>query len=167
MFKFRLIRLFRKTVIASFIIGAIVGAYKIGNSSVVVVQADDRSEELSQEILNSTIEALKDEVVETIRSCESGGYSEEDGIIIFDSNNKASIGTLQFQKTTVQYYYKMFYGEEITSKQAVMIALDDKKASELAKRIIFEDSKGWKNWYNCGNKHNIDAEVKVIKKLIK
>jgi hypothetical protein len=118
-----------------------------------------------KDTLSDKVKQLKGEVLDTLKSCESGGYSENDGIIIFDSNNQASIGSFQFQKKTVIHYYKTLYGKEITPKEAVLIALDDEKARELAEMVIFEDSKGAGNWHNCSKKHGLYEKVKIIKEL--
>lgn len=111
------------------------------------------------------IEKLKDQVVADLAKCESGGHNEDTGIIVFDSNDRASIGQLQFQKATVIHYMKTLYGKDITGKEAVMIALDTEKASALAKDIIFKDSKGWRNWFNCETKLGLGAKVEIIKEL--
>lgn len=132
---------------------------EIKNSSVPIA--------LARPTLESKIEKLKNKLVEDIRNCERSKYSENDGIIIFDSNEEASIGTLQFQRKTVIHYYKVLYQKNITPKEAILISLDDTKAKALAKDIIFNDSKGWRNWYNCGMKKEINAQAKVeiIKEL--
>lgn len=109
---------------------------------------------------------LKADVVKRLMECESAGHPESDGIIIFDSNNKASIGRAQFQKATVIHYMKVLHGEDITAKDAVLIALDDKKAATLAEEIIFTTKSGVESdWYNCSNKGHLQAEVDLIKKL--
>jgi hypothetical protein len=115
--------------------------------------------------LQIRIDELKNGVVKDLQGCESAGYKEDDGIIIFDSNGKASIGTLQFQKKTVIYYYKTLYGEDITSKEAVLIALDNVKAEKLTRDIIFKTDKGLANWKICTVKHNLESRVKLIKAL--
>lgn len=112
------------------------------------------------------IEALKMDVIQKVSDCERAGHSEDDGIIIFDSNAKASIGVLQFQKATVISYYKRLYGKDISGKDAVMIALDKDKAFALAKDIIFTTKNGVAaDWVNCSRKHNLQAQVDLIKTL--
>ena len=110
---------------------------------------------------------LKSEVMNDLRECESQGAVEDDGLIIFDSNKKASIGLYQFQKSTIIYYYKALYGKDITGKEAVLIALDSKLARSLAEDIIFTDEKGIDNWYNCKNKKGLADNVSWIKKISK
>lgn len=163
-FKYRAIRFMRRVFITAFILGAIYGSFQLGRetTSPVFVQAEDKSHEM----LNEKIDKLKDEVIAQLRACESAGHSEDDGILIFDSNEKASIGTLQFQKNTVIHYYKVLYGKEITGKEAVMIALDDDKAGQLAKDIAFTTkNKIGKDWVNCNKKHSLDAKVDLIKSM--
>lgn len=161
----------RKGLIGVFIAGAIFGVFKTGeysSSQNPAVAFIDRevSIDKSDVKFKEKIEFLKDDVIEQLRKCESAGHKESDGIIIFDSNEKASIGTLQFQVNTVIHYEKILNGRDITKKEAVLIALDNKKAGDLAKKIIFETkNKAGKDWVNCAKKHNLDAQVDLIKKL--
>lgn len=137
--------------------------YKAGQyNETVVIQ---KVEAEVQDTLKEKVNQLKSEVLDTLKSCESGGYSEDDGIIIFDSNNQASIGSYQFQKKTVIHYYQTLYGKTITPKEAVIIALDEEEARKLANDVIFQDSKGISNWFNCSKKHNLKAKVDIIKEL--
>lgn len=111
------------------------------------------------------VEALKKDVVQTISDCEAPGYKPGDAPIILDTNNKMSIGPMMFQVATVIYYEKALYGKDVTKLEATAIALDEKQAKALASDIIFKDSKGAGNWYNCSNKHDIAPQVSIIKKL--
>lgn len=113
------------------------------------------------------VKSIKSETINDLRSCESAGYKEDDGIIIFDSNSKASIGTFQFQKSTVIHYYKTLYGKDITGKESVLIALDDSKSARLAEDIIFGTKDGYTNWKNCAIKKNIKQSVDIVNKLLK
>lgn len=114
------------------------------------------------------IDALKVALVQKVSDCERAGHSEEDGIIIFDSNARASIGVLQFQKATVISYYKTLYGKDISGKDAVEIALDKDKAFALAKDIIFTSKNGVAaDWVNCSKKYNLQTQVDLIKQLEK
>lgn len=119
-------------------------------------------------ILNSKIDSLKDDVVAQLMSCESGGHKEEDGIIIFDSNNKASIGQAQFQVNTVIHYSKLLYGKTVTRKEAVLIAIDKDRAAQLTKDIMFKTKNmAGKDWVNCNKKLGLDAQILMIKRLEK
>lgn len=112
------------------------------------------------------VDTLKAEVVALLRACESSGFKETDGLIIFDSNKVASVGTLQFQKKTVIYYYKTLYGKDISGKEALLIALDDTLSGQLATDIMFTTkNKAGKDWYNCTVRHNLDAKIDIINKL--
>ena len=66
---------------------------------------------------------------------------------------------------TIIHYYKTLYSKDITKKEAVLIALDNEKAEQLASDIIFETEKGYRNWLNCSNKHGLAERVKFIKGL--
>jgi hypothetical protein len=103
-------------------------------------------------------------------NCEVKGFAEAgkdpDGAIIFDSNNEASIGRFMFQRATVKYYVKVFEKREITNSEAIAIAIDKVRATELAEKILFLDGgKSERNWYNCDRKMNIGARVEMLKKL--
>jgi hypothetical protein len=118
--------------------------------------------------LGPKIDMLKNEVLDSLQSCESGGSNDDTGLIVFDSNKVASLGLYQFQKLTVIAYYKTLYGKTITGKEALMIALDRNQARKLASDIIFSnDSKGVNNWYNCNKKNGLEAKVAFINKISK
>ena len=126
----------------------------------------------AEDTLAGKIEGLKNEVVETVKECESRNIGEDKALITFDpdprqpSKNIPSIGEFQYKALTVQSYYKALYGEEISLKQATLIALDTEKATKLTKDIIFKDTgKSYNNWYNCSKKHNIATKVALIKSL--
>lgn len=170
-FKYKVRMFFRKLLIASFLIGMIVGSYKLGKQTVEGELA--LAKESTETIFIEKVDKLKNDVVDEIQKCESMGYKEDDAIIIFDDNSKgtlkgkdkASLGTLQFKKSTVQHYYKTLYGETITAKEAMLIALDDEKAEALAKDIIFKTKNGYSNWLNCSNKLGIKSKVELVKQL--
>lgn len=115
--------------------------------------------------MEAKVAALKEDILNRLMACESAGHTEEDGIIIFDANNAASIGQFQFQKKTVVHYYKEIYGQDITAKEAVIIALETSKARELAHDIIFKTKGGVWNWENCAKQTGIVSEIEVLKKL--
>lgn len=116
--------------------------------------------------MEAKIEALKDELVDDLaRKCETKDAKEPDSVIIFDSNNQASIGAWQFQIKTVQHYVKLFEGRDISRADAIRIAIDHEQARSLAKRIIFEEQGGVFNWANCEAKLDLAPEIEVIKKL--
>jgi len=159
----RMVKLvFSGLVIGTVLIGVVSYAYNTGLNKSEVIFTETKSN------LPEKIEGLKDDVVARLAECETPGYEESDAPMILDSNSAMSIGRWMYQIKTVQYYWKMFYKEDITRKEAVLIALDEKKASELTKKIIFEDEgKGIGNWHNCNIKHGFKAEINLIKKLEK
>lgn len=163
-FKYRLAIIMRKTLIVSFILGSIYGAFKVGRvtTSPVFVQAEDRSTVMYQE----KIDTLKNAVMSKLSQCESAGHKESDGIIIFDTNNKASIGQFQWQVESVQHYYKLMTGKDISRKDAVILALNEVEARKLAKYVAFEtNNKIGKDWVNCEKKYGLDAQVDIIKSM--
>jgi hypothetical protein len=166
-FKFKVKRFFRKCLIAVILVAVVYGIFMAGKFVNPIVKYQIQEKEVILDNLSEKINELKGKLVDDIRKCESAGYSEDDGIIIFDSNNKASIGNYQFQKKTVIYYAKMFYGKDLTGKEAVLLALDEKKAGELASKVIFESENGLDNWLNCSKKVGAYAQLKVIKELEK
>jgi len=111
------------------------------------------------------IDSLEKSVVEAVRKCESQGANESTGLIVFDSNKVASIGTLQFQVKTVVYYYKTLYSKVITGKEAIIIALDDKLSGQLAQDIMFSSKSLANDWLNCSNRLSLEAQILAIKKI--
>jgi hypothetical protein len=142
-------------------VAAVVVSFMSG-STVAYVRAEAAPDDVGKEYVGKKVGELKDELVNDIMLCESQG---RDGIIVFDTNNEASIGSMQFQRKTVQYYTKKFGGGDIDQASAIAVAIDHEKAHDLAERIIFTENGGWKNWYNCGVKVNAEVRVKVISEL--
>lgn len=144
-----------------------IGAYNGSKQEVFVPQAAAQEVKIIDR-MPEKIEKLKDEVVNDLAGCESAGHSEDSGIIIFDTNNKASIGVLQFQKATVIHYVKVLYQKDITGQEAVELAINPIEAKKLAKDIIFKTNNGsWKDWVNCSNKLGLKARIEIIKELEK
>lgn len=168
-FKYKVRNAFRKFTIAVMFCGLIFGTFMLGSyfspRTILAENVISVVTATTTESLPSKIAELKRDVIAKLSGCESAGFSEDDGILVFDTNNKASIGVLQFQKTTVIHYYKTLYGKDITAKEAVLIALDKEQAFKLASDIIFTTPKGLTNWVNCTNKLGLKSEVDVINKL--
>ena len=162
-FKYRVARFMRKV---SLFVGAIAlvglgiwaGSYFFPNTVTAI-------NEIKIDTLPQKVEELKAGVVAELEQCESGGYPSDRGIIIFDSNDQASIGVLQMQKTHVKHFYKELYGQEITGQEAVVIAITPEKARPLAKDVLFKVEDGWKEWYNCGRKLDLATKIDYIKQL--
>jgi hypothetical protein len=124
------------------------------------------AESTSDDTAPLPIEVLKDSVVERLVNCETKGRPDASSVVIIDTNNKASIGKLQFQAETVVTYAKLIEGRTIDRKEAMQIALDGERAASLAKRIIFEKD-GLGNWHLCSKQLRLAPEVKFIQSLMK
>lgn len=111
------------------------------------------------------VDMMKEEVLDSIAECETKNSTSSDGIITFDTNEVASVGRYQFQIKTIIVYYKMYYNQNITSAEAIMVAIDPVKSRELAKHIAFGDDKAVGNWHNCADKHGLYEKVKIIKEI--
>lgn len=160
-----------KLIIWLSVIGlAIYGGYRINGNKIEYVSIE---KEVILDNLIAKINELKGNLVKDIKTCESGGYKESDGLITFDPHktNKsvapASIGSYQWKVASVKYYYNLLYGKTITGKEAILIALDDEKAGELTSDVIFKTDNGLSNWINCSNKVGGKARLEVIKQLEK
>jgi hypothetical protein len=122
--------------------------------------------------LTEKINELKGKLVSDLKSCESGGYVESDGLVTFDphptkkSVQIASFGLYQFKVSTVQYYYNKFYGKQVNGLEAINIALSEEKSSELASEVIFRDG-ALGNWFNCSKKLGLQQKLDIIKELEK
>lgn len=148
---------------------AIYGGSKIGDK----IEYVNIEKQVLVDNLSVKINELKGSLVSDIQKCESAGYNEDYGLIVFDGHktNKnveiPSIGTYQFKKSTVVYYYDTLYQKDITGKEAILIALDDQKAGQLASDIIFKTDNGLSNWLNCSNKINGKGRLEIIRQLEK
>lgn len=163
-FKYVMSKGIKVAVICTFLSGATVGIFTAGKASTTAtfVQAEDKSGEMYQE----KVEALKDAVMAKLSQCESAGHKESDGLIIMDTNNKLSIGQYQWQVSSVQHYYKLMTGKDISKKDAIILALNETEARKLAKYVAFETkNKIGKDWVNCNSKHNLDVQVDMIKSM--
>lgn len=118
----------------------------------------------NDEITNK-IAQLEQKVLDTLATCESGNNENSDGIIIFDSNNEASIGRFQWQRKSVIHYYNVLYGKTITKAEAIAISIDKEKITELTRDVLFTTENGWRNWYNCSKRHSLHEQVELINNL--
>lgn len=143
-------------------LAALIGAMFFSHSTVTYAEKEVQISNMPEKI-----SALKLEVVNAISNCEVPGYKDGAAPIILDTNNKMSIGPMMFQVATVIHYEKQLYGKDVTALEATNIALDEGQAKALAQDIMFKDSKGVGNWFNCMNKTGVSAKIGVIKELEK
>lgn len=104
---------------------------------------------------SSRVEAMKLDLVERLAQCESGGQSVY-------SPGGVYVGPMQFHRGTVVAYYKILYGLQITTKDAVDIAMDRDRSMQLAKDIIFTTGNKTRDWPACSRKLGLEAEVDRI-----
>ena len=108
----------------------------------------------------STVDEMKADVLDRLAKCENPNQKP----IVFDTNGVASVGQYQWQPHSFQYYWKKMTGEMLSEKDAVVYALDDAKARQLAAFVIFEtDAGSGKDWVNCTKWHDLDTLVGFIK----
>ena len=124
------------------------------------------------ETTEARIEAKKWAIVDALATeCESPTATEPDALIIFDSNNAASIGAWQYQILTVIGYVKLHYHRDINRTEAIALAIDHKAARELTYKIIWEapaGDKGIDNWHNCAYvKNDFAKRVAYIQQVEK
>jgi len=159
------------------VLGLIV-AYQYNHPKIVTntVTVDISSAQYAQKI-----DSLEKSLVEGIHQCERQNYTESDGLVTFDptdaqyakvqgkqhfvNKGEFSFGTYQFKTSTIQYYYKTFYGKVVTGKEAILIALDDQKSADLTQDVLFKTTDGWKNWSNCSNMLKLVDQIVAIKKI--
>jgi excinuclease UvrABC helicase subunit UvrB len=118
--------------------------------------------------LKEKIDELQNDLMERLAACESGDTLEPDAAIILDTNNKMSIGKYMWQVASVQHYVKLFYGREVSRKDATLIALNSHpeiSVDELTKKVIFEDDKNLENWHNCSKAKGLYTELEFINRL--
>lgn len=162
------ISLIKRIMLLGLVVGLLFAGYEYTRLNNPLIKVQIQEKEVLIDNLGPKIDELKTEVLDSLQKCESQGANEDTGLIVFDSNKVASIGLYQFQKTTVQHYYKTLYSKDITGKEAIEIALDGEQSRKLASDIIFSnDSKGINNWYNCNKKNNLETKVAFIKKISK
>ena len=121
---------------------------------------------LAEESMTGKIEALKEDILDRLAKCESGGKKEEDGITILDSNGVGSYGSFQWQRKSVMHYHELHTGQPINGRDAIILAMTPDRARDLARWVIFESGNGVENdWYNCSRKLQLQKEVDVIRKI--
>ncbi len=162
----------RKIIIAFLIIILISGIlilFPTNKYTVSGVEIVERIVEVKvgqEEVLQGRITELQNDVLDQLSlGCETKGIKEPDAAIILDTNNKMSIGRYMYQITTVQYYYQKIYDEEITRVEAIQIAIDKERATELTRAILFTQKGGAKNWFICSKKLNLESQINLINKI--
>ncbi|HEC32795.1 MAG TPA: hypothetical protein ENI63_00865 [Candidatus Kaiserbacteria bacterium] len=151
-------------LLVAFVIIAII--FVVNERKATQVMAQQYSTKLSEvSVVNSNkVDALKNDVLDRLKQCESGDLKISDAPILLDTNHKISMGMFMFQRNTVIYYYKKLYHQTIDRHTAVDIALSP-AARTLASDIIFKERGGIFNWANCAKQKNLVTEVTIIKRI--
>lgn len=90
--------------------------------------------------------------VEKLIECESGGKN----VVILDTNGLHSYGILQFQKATFISYMKRYaLAPRAEQKELENFLQDSEIQRELAYRMLEEDPKNVRHWYNCAKAKGI------------
>lgn len=136
-FKYRLMRFVRKTLIVAFLLGAIYGSFHLGRVTTdpVTVFAE---KEVIKEVETSS------NVMERIAKCESGGIHYRNGQVILNANSNGSVDIGYFQINSVW------------SKKASELKLDLTKEEDNKKFALWlYKNRGTEDWYSskaCWNK---------------
>lgn len=168
------VKTFFKVLLGGILMVAIlfgIGLLSINTFPKTVVKLQEK--EVVLDNLSAKIDQLKGELIKDIFDNERAGHTEEDALITWDPNPKypkveaASVGNCQWKIPTLQESYLKHYGEQLTRKQAVLIALDDEKCKEVMTKVIFGEENGWRKWYNSGIKVKAEQRLQVIRELEK
>lgn len=135
--------------------------------------------------IKEIVTQLQREVVARLQRDESGDVDTSGGIVFYTNDPRSDLqgqcariggkrhiecdswGVMQFKLTTVMYFYDVLYGQKITEKEALLIALDDDKARELASDIIFKVEGGVWNWSAASNDANyFSYQIPFIRTLM-
>lgn len=123
----------------------------------------DNYKNLPKDRLEAKIGALRADLLDTLQKCESGG--KDTLAIVFDTNGVASVGVFQWQPHSFIHYWQKMTGEKITEREAIVKALDNETARELAAYTIFENDHELKPWHNCTKWHKLNEKLENIKYL--
>ena len=128
------------------------------------------AEDLANEIVGKKVQVLKDEVLNNLKLCESGGLKEADGYVRMEHDGLLSWGPFQYRRHTIIHYAKKLLGKDIGMKEAALIAFDvhpEIGLEDFTRRILFETERGVWEWENCAKLKGLAAEIAFIKKLAK
>ena len=176
----------KRALILAVIIGVVIGIAKTYQTMYPKTVYKEVQVDVSDKKFAEKIDSLEKSVVEAVHSCERQNYKESDGLVMYDpttaqheknmkkfnagtraivDTGELSFGTYAFKKSTVIYYYKTLYKQDITGKEAILIALDDNKAGQLTQDILFKTKDGYTNWINCSTKLSLVDMIQAIKKI--
>ena len=157
----------RRAVIAGMFIFALYFVYLTGTQAgkqTIIYEGE-------AQVINTMPQSIAELKARTINKlaeqCETKGIEEPDAAIILDSNNKMSIGRYMWQIESVQHYAKLLYNQELSRKEAILIALDEGKINlgELTTKVMFDIQEGYEEWHTCSELLELDKEVEIINSL--
>lgn len=122
------------------------------------------AEETKDAIVGMTKKEGEDYILAELGTgCESKGVDEPTSAIVLDTNNAMSLGEYQWQIKSIQYYEKQLYGKAVSRTEAIEIAIDHEKATELTRDVVFKIPGALeKNWVNCTRLQALKVQVELL-----
>ena len=114
--------------------------------------------------LEAKIEELKEDILNQLANCETGGVDEPNGYVKLDSNAVNSWGKYQWQRKSIQHWVKEFYDRDVNLQEAALIAwgLHEIPLDELTWKTLEVRSA---EWYNCDKRLGLEKQVSLVKKI--
>jgi hypothetical protein len=107
----------------------------------------------------ASLNQRKDEIMQELATCESGGTGEAERPIV--GGRGAFLGRFQFMPRTVISYVQQRDGRVLSFEEAKGLAHDYEQAKELAKYMIFEQGRV-NDWPLCARKIGLANHVAEI-----
>ena len=169
--KLLLVKVFKIGILTAIMGFTIYGGYMLGEVRTYTISAE--TIDSSPAKIQIRITELKNEIVEGLAKCESGNVSQDVGLIVYDNNKKGTLkgkhipshGVMQYKSETAQRHYKGVYGTEISNYDAIILALTNDKAKELAGEAIVKIEGSLWEW-TCATK-DMGIKVELIRELKK
>jgi hypothetical protein len=98
-----------------------------------------------------------DRWIESLVKAESSGQED---IEIIDANGRWSRGCLQFQDETIRSYSALLgYFVGTSTEDIRSVALSCEASKRLARSMLLDDYKNWRNWYTSSKKIGLPPRV--------
>lgn len=123
------------------------------------------------ETMTAKVDALKIKLIDEMQGCEYTGWDQDNAIPKIDNNSKGTLptkdilsyGPMQWKISTMQRMYKQLNGVDLTNYQAILMAMDGKRAREIA-LDAWLNIKGSINEWSCATEQ-MKAQVEDIRFL--